>query len=58
MCHHCVKTTCIEDLKHLLYECKLTTYVWQVISLYFNFEITWKIIVLGFYNEVILRLSD
>ena len=30
----------------------LTTYIWQVISLYFNFEITWKIIVLGFYNEV------
>ena len=29
-----------------------TTYIWQVVSLYFNFEITWKIIVLGFYNEV------
>ena len=46
------KCKCIEDIKHLLYDCKLTTYMWQVVSLYFNFEITWKIIVLGFYNEV------
>ena len=48
----CEKCKCIEDIKHLLYDCKLTTYIWQVVSLYFNFEITWKIIVLGFYNEV------
>ena len=48
----CEKCTCIEDLKHVLYDCKLTTYIWQVISLYFNFEITWKIIFLGFYIEV------
>ena len=37
---------------HLLYDCKLTTYIWQVISLYFHFEITWKIKVLVFYNEI------
>ena len=48
----CEKCICIEDVKLLLFDCRLTTFVWQVIGLYFNFEITWKIIVLGFYNEI------
>ena len=48
----CEKCICIEDVKHLLFDCQLTTYIWQIIGLYFNFEITWKIIVLGFYNEI------
>ena len=48
----CEKCLCIEDVKHLLFDCQLTKYIWQVISIYFNFEITWKIIVLGFYNEI------
>ena len=48
----CEKCICIEDVKHLLFDCQLTTYIWHVIGLYFNFEITWKIIVLGFYNEI------
>ena len=36
----CEKCLCIEHVKHLLFDCQLTKYIWQVIGIYFNFEIT------------------
>ena len=50
-----------EDTKHLLYDCKMNKSIWQKVNSFFNFDITWKIIVLGFFyenNEKVLLLNN
>lgn len=41
----------IEDCEHLLFSCKLVKHIWQEVGNFFNFEISWKILVLGFHYE-------
>lgn len=43
-----------EDIKHLLYnyDCEIVKPIWEKTSSFLKFTVTWKIIVLGFYNEV------
>ena len=46
-----------EDIKHLLYDCKIVKHFWERISMYLKFDVTWKIVVLGFYNEISEKTS-
>lgn len=41
----------VEDCEHLLFSCKLVKHIWQEVGNFFNFGISWKIIVLGFHYE-------
>lgn len=41
-----------EDIKYFLYDCKIVKYFWERISMYLKFDVIWKIVVLGFYNEI------
>lgn len=41
----------IEDCEHLLFSCKLVKHIWQEVGNFFDFEISWKILVLGFHYE-------
>ena len=41
----------IENNKHLIYECRNIKYIWKIVSAYLNFDIIWKHIIVGFFNE-------
>ena len=41
-----------ENIEHLLIDCKIIKTIWEKVSSFLKFDITWKIIVLGFYAEV------
>ena len=41
-----------ENIKHLLYDCKIIKTIWEKVSSFLKLDVTWKIIVLGFYAEV------
>lgn len=41
----------IEDCEPLLFSCKLVKHIWQEVGIFFNFGISWKILVLGFHYE-------
>lgn len=47
--YECCQT--IGDYKHLLFSCKLVKHIWQEVGIFFNFGISWKILVLGFHYE-------
>jgi hypothetical protein len=49
LCPHCKE--CIETNKHLLFECQNVERIWKMVSEILKFEISWKAIVVGFYNE-------
>lgn len=39
------------------YDCKIVKHFWEMISIYLRFEITWKTVVLGDYNEISKKTS-
>lgn len=41
-----------ENITHLLYDCKIIKTILEKVSSFLKFDIAWKIIVLGFYNEI------
>ncbi|XP_056008394.1 uncharacterized protein LOC125674557 [Ostrea edulis] len=47
-CSLCLET---EDMRHLIYECKNVSLVWNMVSLACKVNIQWKSIVIGFYFE-------
>ena len=49
LCENCNTN---EDIKHLLYECRIVKSIWEKINSYLKFDISWKTIVLGYYNEI------
>mgnify|MGYP000527767340 FL=1 len=46
-----------EDIKHLLYDCKIVKHIWERISIYLKFDVTWKIVVLCLYNLISEKTS-
>ena len=40
-----------EDTSYLLYDCKIVKPIWEKVGSFLNFDIAWKIIVLGFFHE-------
>ena len=38
-----------EDSEHLLFSCTITSYLWEKIGILLKFNVSWKLIVLGFY---------
>ena len=49
-CIHC--NNCVENTKHLLFECKIVRKIWENVEQIFNFQIQCKHIIIGFYHEV------
>lgn len=39
----------IEDVKHLIFECKHVKMIWSTLSLVIEFDIQWRHVILGFY---------
>ena len=54
LCEHCM---IVEDIEHLLYNCKLCENIWKKISLYIGFKVTWKILVVGFHSEINIKTN-
>ena len=48
LCENC-KTE--DDIRHLLYDCKIVKPIWQKVGSFLNVDIAWTLIVLGFYPE-------
>ena len=40
-----------DHTEHLIYDCKNVKSHWQKVSLFLNFDDTWKVILLKFYHE-------
>ena len=49
LCIHC--NNCVENSKHLIFECSLVQTIWEFISQILHFTIRWKHIIVGFYRE-------
>ena len=49
LCPHCKE--CVETNKHLLYECQNVKKIWKMVGEIVKFEVSWKVITVGFYNE-------
>ena len=49
LCIHC--NNCVENSKHLIFECILVQNIWEFISQILHFTIRWKHIIVGFYHE-------
>ena len=47
-CENCGE---IENIEHLIYTCRTSKKIWENINDIFNLDITWKHIVIGFYDE-------
>ena len=47
-CDICAET---EDIRHLIFDCKNVSYIWNMVSLVCKFNIKWKHVVIGFYFE-------
>ena len=37
---------------HLIYLCEIGRNIWQFAEIILNFDITWKLILCGFFNEI------
>ena len=55
MCDHC--EICIENIRHLIYDCKNIRTIWHKLSMVMNFDIKWKNVLLGFYHEENRKIS-
>lgn len=42
----------IKDTEYLLYKCTVVENIWRKIIFFLGFEITWKIVTLGFHYEI------
>lgn len=49
LCKHCLV---IKDTEYLLYKCTVVENIWRKIIFFLGFEITWKIVTLGFHYEI------
>ena len=49
LCVHC--NNCVENSRHLIFECSLVLNIWEFMGQTLHFTIRWKHIILGFYHE-------
>merc|ERR1712074_223758 len=48
-CPSCFQT---ENIFHLLFSCDIVKNVWNTVQMCVNFDISWKIILVGFFHEI------
>ena len=41
-----------KDMEPLLYDCRLVECIWKKIGPFLKIDVTWKVIILGFYHEI------
>ncbi len=42
----------LENIKHILYECNMVKDVWKYVGIYFNINLMWKHIVVGYFTVI------
>ena len=50
--NECPKCHLAENIFHLIYLCEIGRNIWQFAEIILNFDITWKLILCGFFNEI------
>jgi len=48
----------IENIKHMIFDCKNVRNVWKALGQCFNIQIAWKTIVIGYYEHLNETMSD
>jgi len=47
-----------EDIKHMLFDCGNVRHIWEIVGSCFNIRITWKSIVIGYYENINQTMSN
>ena len=42
----------IENNRHLIYECQNVSQIWHIVGIVLRFDVKWKHIIIGFYDEI------
>ena len=50
--NECPNCSELENIFHLLYSCDIVKHIWHVVQVCVSFDISWKIILCGFFHEV------